>query len=105
MKIESNGMHSANARQAEHEPPSKVSREASIARANHDHRGAPSDSVSFTAASVRLHDLEKKLMSLPAIDPRRVADIQEKLAGEVYRIDAQRIAAKFMRFEAQLPPG
>lgn len=63
---------------------------------------APSDSVSFTEASARLHDLEKVLDRLPAEDAARVQEIRKALADGSYRVDPERVADKLLQFEHML---
>lgn len=62
------------------------------------------DRVSLTGDALRMQQVEKALGETGSteVDGARVARIRDAIANGTYRIDAQRIAAKMSRMDADL---
>ena len=60
------------------------------------------DTVELTSSAKLLERLEKSLVSLPAVDSTRVAEITTAIENGRYQIDADAIAEAMIRFEQLL---
>jgi len=60
------------------------------------------DQVSITPSAAKLQAVEQKLASLPVVDQVRVDKLKSAVESGEYQIDTQRIADKFIQFEADL---
>jgi negative regulator of flagellin synthesis FlgM len=63
---------------------------------------ASPDEVQITSTARTLAFLEQSVLDMPAIDQKRVDEIQRKLENGQYQIDPQRIADGLMRLEGEL---
>lgn len=63
---------------------------------------ASSDSVHITGSAKTLAALEQTLKDAPVVDESRVARLQAAIANGSYKVDAERVADKLLRFEEQL---
>jgi negative regulator of flagellin synthesis FlgM len=63
---------------------------------------AQSDNVSLTGASRDLASIQQSLMSMPAVDEARVANVKRRLESGQYRVDAQRVADRLLHLESDL---
>ncbi len=60
------------------------------------------DLVKLTDTASSLQQIEKQMASEPAVDPARVAAVKDALAAGDYKIDAERVAEKFIEVERAL---
>ncbi len=58
------------------------------------------DSVQFSAAAQQLKQLETSAKSAEGFDAVKVESIKQKIANGEYTINAQRIAAQMLRYDA-----
>lgn len=63
---------------------------------------ARSESVHITGSAKTLAALEQTLKDAPVVDEARVARLQAAIANGLYKVDAERVADKLLRFEEQL---
>ena len=61
------------------------------------------DKVTLTASAEQLLALEEKLNDVPEIDTQRVNQIRDAIEKGNYKIDATKVAGKFLDFEKSLP--
>ena len=64
---------------------------------------AGTDTVSLTGTAAHLKTLEQAMASLPVVDSQRVEQLRQSVSNGSYRVDAQRVANKFISFEKQMP--
>lgn len=64
--------------------------------------GATDDAVSITSTAVNLQRIEASLAAVPEIDGRRVEEIRQQVEAGTYRINAERLADRLIRFELGL---
>ncbi|MEE9422773.1 MAG: flagellar biosynthesis anti-sigma factor FlgM [Gammaproteobacteria bacterium] len=62
----------------------------------------PSEQVSLTESSRQLQELENLIASQPMVDSKRVDAIREAIAKDNFKVDADSIADKLLRFEQLL---
>jgi len=60
------------------------------------------DRVKLTDTASSLQQIEKQMASEPAVDPARVAAVKDALSAGDYKIDAERVAEKFIEVERAL---
>lgn len=60
------------------------------------------DDVQITSTARTLASLEQSVLDLPAIDQKRVEEIQRRLESGQYKIDPQAIADGLLRLEGEL---
>lgn len=72
--------------------------------ASQQETGTPSsiETVTLTDIAQQLNTLEHNISILPAVDVQRVETIRQSLTDGSYQIDSNRIAEKFLAFEAAL---
>ncbi|MET0291305.1 MAG: flagellar biosynthesis anti-sigma factor FlgM [Steroidobacteraceae bacterium] len=58
--------------------------------------------VEITSTARTLGSLEQSVQDMPAIDQKRVEEIQRKLEQGQYKVDPQRIADGLLRLESEL---
>lgn len=63
---------------------------------------AGSDVVQLTNTATSLQQMEKDLATEPAIDPAKISAMKDAIASGDYKIDAERVAEKFMEVEKAL---
>ncbi len=61
-----------------------------------------SEEVQITSTARGLASLEQSIRDLPAIDQKRVEEIQRRIESGQYRIDSQRVADGLLRLESEL---
>lgn len=61
-----------------------------------------SHTISLTAITARLKELEQSLANQPFIDRQRVEGVRRALFNGAYTIDAERVAGKIIAFEKAL---
>lgn len=62
----------------------------------------PGEDVQITSTARSLASIEQSVRDLPAIDEKRVAEIQRRLENGDYTVDPQRIADKLLRLETEM---
>ncbi len=60
---------------------------------------AQDDRVSLTGTAERLRMLEEQVSNLPVVDSQRVETIRAQTTNGSYKIDAAKVASKFLNFE------
>lgn len=65
-------------------------------------RAASQDTMTLTATSSLLGELQEKLLNLPEVDNQRVAEVRQALNEGKYMADPERTASSLMAFERQL---
>ncbi|MCL4780392.1 MAG: flagellar biosynthesis anti-sigma factor FlgM [Gammaproteobacteria bacterium] len=60
------------------------------------------DDVQLTRAATSLKSVEAQLANLPDVDRARVEALRQRIESGSYRMDANRIADRLMRFEREL---
>lgn len=101
MAIEISGLPNAQPHNAAENSQVKVTRgEPTVAQ---QETGKPStgDTVSLTDTAALLRSLENTLAKLPVVDPQRVETFRQAIADGSYKVDADRVAEKMLRFEAE----
>lgn len=63
---------------------------------------APPPDVHITSTARSLASLEQEIRDLPAIDQKRVDEVQRRLASGQYHVDPQRIADGLSRLESEI---
>ena len=66
-------------------------------------KAAESSTVSLSATTIKLQELEQQLKDMPVADKSRVEAIRLALADNSYKIDAGRIAEGLLGAERNLP--
>jgi negative regulator of flagellin synthesis FlgM len=60
------------------------------------------DDVHLTAAATSLKQIETRLASVPDVDRARVEAVRQRVESGTWKVDADRIAERLMRFEQEL---
>ncbi len=60
------------------------------------------DTVSLSAASTQVRELQNRLADIPEVDAERVAQIKQEIANGNYPLDAKAIAANLLSLEKAL---
>jgi negative regulator of flagellin synthesis FlgM len=63
------------------------------------------DKVVLTDTASKLKASEQSIASTPVVDTQRVAQVRQTIADGSFEINPERIADKFLQFEARLPEG
>ncbi len=61
------------------------------------------DRVVLTDTASKLKASEQSIAATPVVDTQRVAQVRQTIADGSYEVSPERIADKFMQFEARLP--
>ncbi len=61
------------------------------------------DRVELTSTASKIQASEQSIAATPVVDTQRVAQVRQTIADGSYEISPERIADKFMQFEARLP--
>ncbi|MFW2405469.1 MAG: flagellar biosynthesis anti-sigma factor FlgM [Gammaproteobacteria bacterium] len=61
--------------------------------------GAPDDAVSITGTATSLQRIEASLKALPEIDEKRVEEIRQQVDAGTYKVNAENLADKLIRWE------
>lgn len=61
------------------------------------------DRVELTNTASKIRASEQTIAATPVVDTQRVAQVRQTIADGSYEINPERIADKFMQFEARLP--
>ncbi len=61
------------------------------------------DRVVLTDTASRLKASEQSIAATPVVDTQRVAQVRQTIADGSFEINPERIADKFLQFEARLP--
>lgn len=83
------------------------SQSRSVGKADEGGRGpaagklsAVDDAVSITGTASHLQRVEASLAALPEIDESRVAEIRQQVESGTYKVNAENLADKLIRWEA-----
>lgn len=60
------------------------------------------DAVQLTSTATSLKQIESRLASIPEVDRARVESIRQRVESGSYKVDANRIADRLLRFERDL---
>lgn len=60
------------------------------------------ETVTLSDFAQQLRNLESNLSTLPVVDAQRVEQVRQALLDGSYDFSSERVAAKFLQFEAQL---
>lgn len=60
------------------------------------------DAVRLTSAATSLKQIESRLGSIPDVDRARVEAVRQRVEAGAYKVDANRIADRLLRFEREL---
>ena len=63
---------------------------------------APADDVQLTHTATSLKQIETRLASIPDVDRARVEAVRQRVESGTWKVDANRIADRLMRFERDL---
>lgn len=67
-----------------------------------DRTGAGADAVSVSSTASHLQRVEASLAVTPEVDAARVEEIRQQIASGTYRINAENLADRLIRFELGL---
>ena len=65
-------------------------------------RTAPTDSISLSDDALRLQAASNTLAGQNVFDAERVAELKLAVTSGIYRVDPERVAAKFLHFNQNL---
>ncbi len=65
-------------------------------------KSSTSDTVSVTDTAAQLTRAEAALAERPVVDAQRVESIKQAIAAGTYEVDAERVADRMVKFEADL---
>lgn len=60
------------------------------------------DAVQLTSTATSLKQIETRLASIPDVDRARVDAVRQRVEAGAYKVDANRIADRLLRFERDL---
>lgn len=84
------------------DPVRTASQDSAPASATQDQNAPSTDSVNLTSTASRLQSLESVVKQTPQVDQHKVAALRHAIADGSYQVDSNRVAQKFMRFEAAM---
>jgi len=64
--------------------------------------GSSADTVSLSAESTQVRELQNRLADIPEVDAQKVAQIKQEIANGNYPLDSKAIAANLLNFEKAL---
>lgn len=80
----------------------KVARTETTSAQDETGKSSASDTVTLTELAQQLHNAEKLIAAQPVVDTQRTEAVRNALRDGHYEVNAERVAEKFSRFEAQL---
>jgi len=65
-------------------------------------QSATADTVSLSASSIQVRELQNRLANIPEVDAQKVAQIKQEIANGNYPLDSKAIAANLLNLEKAL---
>lgn len=65
-------------------------------------KSSTADTVSLSDNAVQLGKIDNSVIAAPVVDTKRVEEVKQAISDGTYKVDAEKIADKLMKFESIL---